>query len=279
MTTNDETALVLDNNHSNRARPVDQEMPTLTTATTKGLIQSFIAELRGGSSDARPVADPLATVCASGNHHALIEPEPFMLERRGEYRTRSLDDPMSTLTANDTTKALITPAGGSWNDDARPVDEALRSLTTRDAYALLAPYYTSGSGETARSALDVIGALTTRDRYALVMRNNTARGDQGQMLTPALEELRTLTTKGHQSLVTPGEQAAAESMVDDCLFRMLEPHEVAAGMAFPGDYEWQPYTLKAISRRDLVKLAGNAVTPPASRDLMTAVAESLGAVA
>jgi DNA (cytosine-5)-methyltransferase 1 len=51
-------------------------------------------------------------------------------------------------------------------------------------------------------------------------------------------------------------------MVDDCLFRMLEPHEVAAGMAFPGDYEWQPYTLKAISRRDLVKLAGNAVTPP-----------------
>jgi hypothetical protein len=69
----------------------------------------FIAELRGGSSDARPVADPLATVCASGNHHALIEPEPFMLERRGEYRTRSLDDPMSTLTANDTTKALITP--------------------------------------------------------------------------------------------------------------------------------------------------------------------------
>jgi DNA (cytosine-5)-methyltransferase 1 len=33
---------------------------------------AFIAELRGGGSDARPVTDPLATVCASGNHHMLV---------------------------------------------------------------------------------------------------------------------------------------------------------------------------------------------------------------
>lgn len=35
-------------------------------------VQPFIAELRGGGSDARPVTDPLATVTASGNHHALV---------------------------------------------------------------------------------------------------------------------------------------------------------------------------------------------------------------
>ncbi|RAJ42809.1 DNA (cytosine-5)-methyltransferase 1 [Kitasatospora sp. SolWspMP-SS2h] len=34
----------------------------------------FIAELRGGSSDARPVLDALATVTASGNHHGLALP-------------------------------------------------------------------------------------------------------------------------------------------------------------------------------------------------------------
>lgn len=280
MTTRAETALAVPVGGTWTDDSIDVCRDPLRTQTTNdgtALVRPFIAELRGGSSDARPVDDPLATVTAGGNHHALIEAEPFMLERRGEYRTRSLDDPMSTLTANDTTKALITPAGGSWNDDARPVDEALRSLTTRDAYALLAPYYSSGPGETARSAMEALGALTTRDRYALVMRNNTARGDQGQMVTPAAEELRTLTTKGHQSLVTPSEQAAAESMVDDCLFRMLEPHEVAAGMAFPATYQWQPYTVKSISRRDLVKLAGNAVTPPAARDLMAAVVESLEA--
>jgi hypothetical protein len=88
------------------------------------------------------------------------------------------------------------------------------------------------------------------------MRHNTARGDQGADVHPAFEPMRTLTTTGHQSLITPGDVAAAEALVDDCLFRMLEPHEVAAGMAFPGDYIW------AGKRRDRVRLMGNAVTPP-----------------
>lgn len=33
---------------------------------------AFIAELRGGGSDARDVREPLATVTASGNHHTLV---------------------------------------------------------------------------------------------------------------------------------------------------------------------------------------------------------------
>jgi DNA (cytosine-5)-methyltransferase 1 len=128
-------------------------------------VRPFIAELRGGSSDARPVDDPMATVCASGNHHALVA--PFVLERRGEYRTRSLQEPISTLTANDTTKALIGPplvVDNNHRNRARPADESLPTLTTATTKALLAPYYSSGSGETARSAEEALGALTTRDR-------------------------------------------------------------------------------------------------------------------
>jgi DNA (cytosine-5)-methyltransferase 1 len=52
---------------------------------------------------------------------------------------------------------------------------------------------------------------------------------------------------------------------------MLEPHEVAAGMAFPKDYIWDG------NRRERVRMAGNAVTPPAARDLISAVADSLTA--
>jgi DNA (cytosine-5)-methyltransferase 1 len=59
---------------------------------------------------------------------------------------------------------------------------------------------------------------------------------------------------------------------------MFEPHEVAAGMAFPADYRWQP-NVKQLSKRDLVKMAGNAVTPPSSRDLMHAVVDSLDGAA
>lgn len=105
------------------------------------------------------------------------------------------------------------------------------------------------------------------------MRNNTARGDQGQMTTPADEVMRTLTTAGNQSLLTPGDLAAAEARVDDVLFRMLQPSEVIAAMAFPDTY------IVLGNRREQVRMAGNAVTPPTARDLVAAVVDSLEGVA
>lgn len=50
---------------------------------------------------------------------------------------------------------------------------------------------------------------------------------------------------------------------------MLEPHEIAAGMSFPTDYLW------AGTKREHVRLAGNAVTPPAGRDLIQVGVESI----
>ena len=85
------------------------------------------------------------------------------------------------------------------------------------------------------------------------------------MCTPATEPLRTLTTAGHQSLLESKTPA-----VEDCLFRMLEPHEIAAGMAFTDGY------VVLGNKREKVRQLGNAVTPPAARDLIAAVAESLG---
>jgi DNA (cytosine-5)-methyltransferase 1 len=108
--------------------------------------------------------------------------------------------------------------------------------------------------------------VTTIERHALLMRNNTARGDQGQMVTPASEPIRTVTTTGHQSLLT-----AAQPTIDlaDVNFRMLEPREISAAMDFPKDYQMVG------TRREQVRLAGNAVTPPAARDLVGLVVEVL----
>lgn len=163
-------------------------------------------------------------------------------------------------------KALAIPVEGRDGKQARPMVLPGRTQTTRSETALLTPYY--GASATAKPTGEPVGTLTTHDRYALVMRNNTPRGNPAHMLTPVHETLRTLTTTGHQSLLTPGDLEAAEAQVDDCLFRMLEPHEVAAGMAFPADYKWFG------TRRQRVRLAGNAVTPPAARDLIAAVVET-----
>lgn len=114
------------------------------------------------------------------------------------------------------------------------------------------------------------------------------------MVTPTDEVIRTLTTKGHQSLLVPTggtwndtaypashplrtrttreteAHVVTAADIDDCEFRMLEPSEIKRGMAFPAEY------VMLGNRREQVKMAGNAVVPPAARDLVGAVAESLG---
>jgi DNA (cytosine-5)-methyltransferase 1 len=70
QTARHETALVVPYYRTGRAQPAGEPMPTMCTVDTAGL--AFIAELRGGGSTTRCVCNPLATVCASGNHHMLV---------------------------------------------------------------------------------------------------------------------------------------------------------------------------------------------------------------
>jgi len=122
--------------------------------------------------------------------------------------------------------------------------------------------------------------------HGLLMRNNGGGG--AELVTPVTEPARTMTTTAAQSLLMPYYGTAAtqpvhrpvptvptrdrfalvnvDELVDDCGFRMLEPHEVAAAMAFPDGY-----IPSDLSKKDRVKLAGNAVTPP----VMTAIAERI----
>ena len=65
--------------------------------------------------------------------------------------------------------------------------------------------------------------------------------------------------------------SVSEDDVMACRFRMLEPHEIASGMSFPRDYRWLG------TKRERVRLAGNAVTPPAARDLLQVGVESIEA--
>lgn len=151
------------------------------------------------------------------------------------------------------------------------------ALNPDDRHALVVPMRNHGN---AYPVSDPLGTVTAGGQHhALIMRNNTGRGNQGQMVTPATEPVRTVTTTGHQSLLMPyygtGQTQSTDKpigtiptrdrwalldpdqVVDECGFRMLEPHEIAAAMAFPDGY-----IPTDLTKRDRVKLAGNAVTPP-----------------
>lgn len=212
---------------------------------------------------ARPLAPKTVARIEAGLKKFATEPfiqRPYTPRSNLAQMSTSVQDQMPTLTAS-TTPGLLVPVEGRDGKEARSAADPLRTMTTRNETALLVPYYGKG---VARTSDDPHGTFTTRDKYAFVVplrANNTPK--------PVAEPYDTFAANGNHHAL-----AQAETVdVDDCLFRMLEPHEIAAGMAFPRDYRILG------NKREQVRQAGNAVCPPNARDLIAAVAESLGVAA
>ncbi len=273
-----------------RVSDLDAPIPAQTGTAEHGLAMppAFLAQFR--ERDRTQTLDKaLPTVVADGTGQALLVP----VEGREGKSAASVADPLRTQSTRNETGLLVPyySKGAS-----RPTTEPMGTVTTVDSAGLVVPLRNHGVAKPmshpidtvsaegnhhalvltnthenrARSVAEPLPTATTATTQALIMRNNTARGDSGQMTTPVHEPLRALTTAGHQSLIEPTAPISLD--VDDAGFRMLEPHEIQLGMGFAADYHLVG------SKRDKVKQAGNAVTPPAARDLGHAVAEFLLAV-
>jgi DNA (cytosine-5)-methyltransferase 1 len=236
-----------------RAWPITDPLRTLQTSITKGLVGSLLIPTEGrDGKHAAPDNAPMRTQ-TTRNEIGLLVPSGGTWHERA-YSTK---EPLRTVTTRENHGILTTLRG---TNAPKPTSDPLDTVAASgNHHGLLVPYYSSS--DTAKPTELPMGTLTTVDRYALVMRNNTGGAE---MVTPAYEPLRTLTTAGHQSILEP-----STIEPEDCTFRMLEPHEIALGMSFPADYRWQG------SKRERVRLAGNAVTPPAARDLVWAVVEAI----
>lgn len=98
QTTRHQDALVVPYyGNATTAYSIDEPIGTLTTRDRYGL--AFIAELRGGGSTARDVRDPLATVCASGNHHMLVR-NNTPRSGDGSYMSTPVTEPARTMVAS-----------------------------------------------------------------------------------------------------------------------------------------------------------------------------------
>jgi DNA (cytosine-5)-methyltransferase 1 len=165
---------------------------------------------------------------------------------------------------------LLVPTEGRDGKAAAPVTVPMRTQTTRNETALVIPPLVvtlrrhGGARPAHTDPLQTFSAAGFH--HALVMRNNSSKGDGGEMCTPITEPLRTLTTAGHQSVV---EWADVEVEVDECTLRMLEPAEIGLGMAFGPDY------VVLGNKRVKARQYGNAVTPPVSELLGLALREAI----
>jgi DNA (cytosine-5)-methyltransferase 1 len=178
---------------------------------------------------------------------------PFITPLRGggdQGNARPVTAPLSTVTASGNHHGLaalpplITRQNtGHPQSRTTPATEPARTVTASGQQSvtfapceqtLLVPYY--GTSTTARTAGEPIGTLPTRDRYGLAHPADT-----------------TLPVD-----------------LNDVLFRMLEPHEIAAAMAFPAGHR-----TATRSKRAQVRGYGNAVTPCVAELIGSALVECI----
>jgi DNA (cytosine-5)-methyltransferase 1 len=164
--------------------------------------------------------------------------EPFLMHLTHGGRVHDLDAPLPTITgANRGELALVTAglepftlsqaSGGA----PRPTSKPLMTICTDGAVSLVQPFvlpYCSNGGQLARTTDQPLHTITTKDRLALV-------------------------------------QGAHDGYRLDVRFRMLQPHELAAGMGFPAGYRFTG------NKTEQVKQIGNAVEVNQARALCAAI--------
>lgn len=304
-----------------RTWPVDAPLTTQTATATKALAVPPVLVPAGGTwnEDGQPVTGPMRTRTTTENDG--IACPPFVAVNRGgegDLRTSAIGDPLSSMTAVNTQHALVAPPfismlRGSGNAP-KGVDEPMPTLMTGNNHYLTCPPFLaplrSGRERTIRAEDEPLATVVANgsnhllvqpDGYvplSLLMRNNTSRnGDGAEMCTPVTEPARTMTTKGHQSLVTWADilvpyygtgvaHDVAEPVgtlstrdrfalvsgafdIEDALFRMLEPREIGRAMAFGNAY------IVLGNKREKTRQFGNAVTPPVAEVIVSALVEAI----
>lgn len=241
-----------------RVSELDRPLPVQMGSSEHGLAVPPLVMTNNHQNRARTADEPLPTATTATTHALIVN----LVSGADESRSRPVTQVLPSIVAGGTHASLLVPVEGREGKNAQPDIEPLRTQSTRAETALVVPLRNHGVTKPATDPIDTVSAAG--NHHALLMRNNEGGAE---MSTPVVEPMRTLTTGGHQSLIEPLPPVSLD--VDDAGFRMLEPHEIQAGMGFARDY------LILGSKRDKVKQAGNAVTPPAARDLGHAVAEFL----
>jgi DNA (cytosine-5)-methyltransferase 1 len=245
-------------------RGADMPLGTITTKADQILVVPHISSMYGQSIGAA-ADEPLRTVTAASQHHALVAAHLAPITHTGKNRGSSLNAPVPTLTcANRGEHALIAAFMAQHNGGniGRTMAEPISTITTAAAQqqlveatlsdedkagaervaAFLISYYGQGGRNQALSS--PLGSVTTRDRFALVLVNGVPRA------------------------------------ITDIRMRMLVPPELQRAQSFPSDYDMTDGG--RINKTGQVRLIGNSVCPDMAEAVIRSTfgyAEQMRAVA
>lgn len=215
----------------------------------------------------RPLAEAtLARIIEGLRRFGGAAAEPFLVVLRNHGAAARLDAPLPTITAGGTHLGLVEPfvlqqqSGGV----PRAVRDPLPTLATKGAVSLIEPFlvprYGERPGQRPRTHAIDKPAPTIPCTVQVGLAQPFLVRYQGTGGPESIEApVSTITTRDRLGLVEPVEL--------DIRFRMLAPHELAAAMSFPTDYDF------AGTRTDVIRQIGNAVPVSTARALCRGILE------
>jgi DNA (cytosine-5)-methyltransferase 1 len=228
----------------------------------------YVVTIDNGSSTGtpRPIDEPLSTVIASNQRHAVVAPTLVQTgqgEREGQApRVLDLGKPLTTVVGcgqrHGLVQQLLAPFvakhyGGVVGHGVR---RPLGTVTATDHHSVvsvqLAPESFAQQYPNARKVLPFLIAYY---------------GEELDLGQPVDEPLRTITTRDRFALVTIEIDGTTYAVVDIGL-RMLDPDELLRAQF--GEFA-KTYRLdKALTKKDQVRLVGNSVVPHMQRAVVAA---------
>jgi DNA (cytosine-5)-methyltransferase 1 len=183
-----------------------------------------------------------------------LDPEPFLVMLYGTGKARSVDRPLPTVTTSGQHIALAEPffakyhGGDSGKTRCYGVNTPLMTLDTSNRFSLIEPYILpQQQGFDKKRVLSVgrpLPTIATAGSDRLVEPFLVKYFGSGANAVSTNQPLPTVTVKDRFGLIEP--------CLFDIRYRMLEPHELAAGMGFT-DYKF------CGTKTDIKKQIGNAV--------------------
>jgi DNA (cytosine-5)-methyltransferase 1 len=259
--------MVLSQHSSGAARSTGEPLPTIMTggaaSERPGCARPMLVTVAHGNDakESNPnqrrshdIDEPLGAIHGDGSAYAVIE--PFVLSQASCGAPRSVSEPIPTQTTggNGASHALISPYYGSGSGETcNSVDETLPTITSKGRFGMVVPVTNSNGGAVARNVdVDPIPTMTTAKggEFAFIAAQFGEREGQAPRIHDISEPAPTIAATGHINLVEPGPEY-------DILFRMLEPHELAAAMGF--NTEESTYEF-AGTKTEKIKQIGNAVS-------------------
>jgi DNA (cytosine-5)-methyltransferase 1 len=256
-------SLILSQHNSGAPRSADDPLPTITTGgagtdTRPGcarpmLVEPFVLSQASGGAP-RATTEPLPTIVTGGQRGsgtALIS--PYYGGGSGETCT-STDDPLPTATAKARFGMVVPVTHSQGGNAARDLAEPIPTLTTAKGgeFAVVMPVTHADSSDRVRDTSEPLPTVTGANRGELAF--ITAQFGEREGQAPRTHDIDAPAPTG----VTLGKGGLIEGAEGyDILFRMLEPHELAAAMGF-NDAD-QAYEF-AGTKTDKIKQIGNAVS-------------------